>query len=63
MTLSMVERIQEIRQEIAEITRHGVAFSRGGRRDRVGTSEQEERVLRLERIKSELTALGARKKV
>jgi len=62
MTLSIAERVQEMRQQIAEISKESTAFARTGRRDVFGKNEQEARFRKLEQIKDELISLGVWKK-
>jgi hypothetical protein len=63
MTLSMAERVQELRQEIAEISKESGDFLRRGRKDSFSVGEQERRVQRLQEIKEHLMSLTAWKKL
>ena len=62
MPLSIAERVHELRQEIAEISKESSGFLRSGRKDAFGLGEQERRVERVREIKEELTSLTAWKK-
>ncbi len=63
MTLSMTERVQELRKEIANISQESSDFLRRGRKDSFSQGEQERRVQRLQEIKEELTSLTAWKEL
>jgi hypothetical protein len=63
MALSIAERVQELRQEIADISKHSSYFLRSGRKDALGLGEQERRVERLREIEEELRSLTAWKDV
>jgi hypothetical protein len=63
MTLSMTERVQGLRQEIATIAKESGEFLQRGRKDTFGLGEQQRRVQRLQEIKDELMALTAWKEL
>jgi hypothetical protein len=63
MTLSVTERVRQLRQEISEISKESSNFLRSNRKDSLGLGEQERRVQRMREIKEELMSLTAWKKV
>jgi hypothetical protein len=63
MPVSMTERIKELREEIAEISKQNGGFLRAGRKDAFGLGEQQRRLQRLQEIKEELMSLTAWKKL
>ena len=63
MPLSIAERVHELRQEIADISKESSDFLRNGRKDAFSLGEQERRVQRVREIKEELMSLTAWKKV
>lgn len=63
MPWSIEERVRELRQEIAELSKRSSYFLRGGRKDATGLAEQQRRIQRVLKIKEELMSLTAWKKV
>jgi hypothetical protein len=59
----MTERIKELREEIAEISRQNGEFLRKGGKDALGLGEQQRRLQRLQEIKEELMSFTAWKKL
>jgi hypothetical protein len=62
MTLTMTEQVQELRREIAGISKHRDGFVKSGRKDVIGRAERDEHVQRLQEIKTQLLAFNAWKK-